>query len=131
MVNVFVALMVSVPDSPETRSSNMTFHSPAAFALAERILPEKVTVTSSPGSARPHTGAGAPAWSIMWSEKKAGTDTSALRSQANPNSQAMMNAPLTQPLSWKFMSGNRAPHNLAETRSATLFSSAISVAVKS
>src|SRR5690606_37516923 len=46
-------------------------------AVVEWDCPAKRTVTRMPASAQPHTGAGAPRCRIMWSEKIAGSRSSA------------------------------------------------------
>ena len=77
-VTVFLPRTVSVCGPPYSRTgSSCTCQEPSAAATTDFDWPAKATVTSSPGSALPHTRLAMPCCSTMWSPNILLSDTSA------------------------------------------------------
>src|SRR4051812_43402606 len=59
-VSVFLPLIVISNGPPDFSASSLIIHFLSSPALAVLVCPQKVTVTSSPGSAQPQIGTGMP-----------------------------------------------------------------------
>ena len=77
------AIVICVAPAIGGSGASRTVHLPSAPASADCDCPSSVTVTRSPGVARPHTGTGIPCCTTMWSENSAAGVTSARATPPN------------------------------------------------